>query len=209
MLPSDVSDWICCNKPMFPFPSCLMHGLLVKMCTNCQTPYAPHWASVWQTELTPGCLNPGFKLGGWILAVVDSLFSCYFLNFELNSRTSECQMRSSEGLRDQLAALIDISPKNQWEKNKQLNSPKTRVFDWSLSRLCKHSTLNFIRCVWKGVGGQEHLNNPKCILPDLRALSQNSAIQLWLRHVIKSHILWPPHRQIHAYTQTLTHTSSC
>ncbi len=87
-------------------------------------------------------------------------------------------MRSSEGLRDQLAALIDIGPKNQWEKNKQLNSPKTRVFDWSLSRLCKHSTLNFIRCVWEGVGGQGHLNNPKFILPYLRALSQNSAIQL-------------------------------
>ncbi len=153
-LPSDISDWIYCNKPMFPCPGCLIHGLLAKMCTNCQTPYAPHWASVWQTELTPGCLNPGFKLGGWILAVVDSLFSCYFLHFELNFRPSECQMRSSEGLRDQLAALIDIGPKNQWEKYKQLNSPKTRMFDWSLSRLCKHSTLNFIRCVWEGVGAK-------------------------------------------------------
>ncbi len=147
---------------------------------------------------------------GWVDTGSGRLsISCYFLNFELNSRPSEYQMRSSEGLRDQLAALIDIGPKNQWEKNKQLNSPKTRVFDWSLSRLCKPSTLNFIRCVWEGVGGQGHLNNPKFILPYLRALSQNSAIQLWLRHVIKSHTLWPPHRQNRAYTQTLTHTSSC
>lgn len=77
------------------------------MCTNCQAPYSPHWASVWQTELTPGCVNPGFKLDGLVLAVVDSLFPCYFFDFELNSRPSKCQMKSSEDLIDQLAALID------------------------------------------------------------------------------------------------------
>lgn len=99
--------------------------------------------------------------------------------------------------------------KIQFAKNKQLNTSKTKMFNWSLSRLCKHSTLNFIRCVWERVGGQGHPNNPDFILPDLRALSQNSAIQLWLRHVTKSRTLWHPHRQNCAYTQTLTHASSC
>lgn len=150
-------------------------------------------------------LKSWLQVGGWILAVVDSIFSCYFLHFELNSRPSECQTRSSEGLRDQLVALIDIGPKNQWEKNKQLNSPKTRVFDWSLSRLCKHSTLNFIRCVWDWVLGQGHLNNPEFILPDLRALSQNSAIQLWLRHVTKSHTLTPAQAKSRIHTDAYAH----
>ncbi len=66
---------------------------------------------------------------GWVDTGSGRLsISCYFLNFKLNSRPSEYQMRSSEGLRDQLVALIDIGPKNQWEKNKQLNSPKTSVW---------------------------------------------------------------------------------
>lgn len=189
------------------WPGCFIHDLLVKMCTNCQAPCTSHWASVWQTELTPGCVNPGFKLEGLVLAVVDSQFPCYFFDFELKSRPSEYQIKSSEDFVDQLAALID----NGQEKKKKIGQRisnwihlKTRAFDWSLSRLCQHSTLNFIRCVWERVGGQGHPNNPEFILPDLRALSQNSAIQLWLRHVTKSHTLQAKLR-IHtdAYTRIL------
>jgi len=47
------------------------------------------------------------------------------LDFELNSRPSECQMKSSENLIDQFAALIDNGQENKKTmENKQLKSFK-------------------------------------------------------------------------------------
>jgi len=61
-------------------------------------------------------------------------------------------MKSSENLIDQFAALIDNGQENKKTmENKQLKSFKDP--DCSLSRLCRHLTLNFIRCVWERVGG--------------------------------------------------------